>query len=1508
MPDDGEGGGEGRVPAAAESPVVVGSTERPSSTIARPSSVSAAASAAASALPSPRGAARHLSEGAAQPHGSSQRLKRVVSHKTGEYRYGYGTTLTQHGSYVLMPGTTARTESTKRPSSPRFGALKRSAFLQALWTAPASGMTPDELSAFEYTFKRELDDAEITREEFDARMVDAASEEAFEIKRDTSSLAIEERLTLGAYFLDDAVARRRTCKVRWSVPLYVTLYRIHRHRAWYLLMSTCSLALCALAAAEPAQTWVTPARASTLGVEAVLVAITMADVLMPTLYVGPRSFFGQGADSKVKAATVALLALDVCVSAGAHVYGVPTFRFSRPVRPMLIFYSQKAARHSVYAIASTLPALSDVFLLLIIVITMFAIASLSLFGAETAAWPTADGEFGDTYSTFWASWLTLFTLITSENFPSAMLITLDGGSGSALAGSLSGRASIVIDWVLHSVYFGVFFVLTAYMILSVFVAVIFENYKLHHKRVVIEGKRRERRALLAAFSMVDTDGDALLSLGEFYRLMKRFRGRSSTREARAIHKILDTDATGDISLHEFLNVCDLLVLRPRERVGVSSASAHACCAPVPAAHWLVRRATFHLLIYLTIVLNAIFVLVRLIQGDGAGIPPPAYQVIDRVFLAVFFSEMVLKILGLTWRGYISDPWNRFDMALVVAGVLSEVIEEVVFASSAGGGGEAAAGALSDYLLLRVVRVLRLIRVMRTVRVVTTSSRLRALVRTFLNMLPMFASIFWVIAMFMYAFALVGLEVLHSDTPLGSADDYGAYPPSFADLVSVLWTLTLVLVGNGWADIMLTTMSTVHQARVAAGDAMGASLGASFAALYYVLYFLVLNLVLINLLMALVIEVYAVEVEKSAERADERGAELLDALREQGVGEEGAGEGEGEGGGAAGGAATLSGRRGSRDIGVRVAHQIFSVMTQSVRTLFAKYDRDGDGLIQPAQCFQLLAELGAGLSEEELRGVVARLDIDQSGFIEFREFLDWWQEHGLRRAFAEIDTDGSGAIDASELAGMLYRLGIVLAEADVELALQQMDKEEDGRITLPELMRWWNRFDIMSIFAMYDADGSGRLSFDELADVVHDLGLKADRRDVKRALELLDRDRDEGISIDEFFPLWELLSNRTRDRGSGASAALGRGASGKWEDNLFLRRSLGGVDGKAIEVRGAARGACRRAGAACAGEPHGVWLGGVGEGARARARAGRPPPRCPVRPALRAPRAPPAGQAAGGAAARGGGAGRGGRRDRRPRERHHARRAAEPRLRTHRAPGLTRDGGRVQTADGQGALGRRPGRRRALDHRAGLLRALADEARAQDRGGQVVRAQADGGGRLDDAAPGQDRALAAFGQGQAGEGVQRQLGEDIAATEHPGPARLRAAPRALGKLARLVWLARERRPRWRRRRQLGSAAQARSPHARALARRLAGHDGQPAAQLAFSRAPRRRHRLGISCSPSGARLCSGPRPELSDADAGRPCGRGPHRARPHGRPGCCHYCQRASLLRSTESIYRRILQH
>jgi calmodulin len=57
--------------------------------------------------------------------------------------------------------------------------------------------------------------------------------------------------------------------------------------------------------------------------------------------------------------------------------------------------------------------------------------------------------------------------------------------------------------------------------------------------------------------------------------------------------------------------------------------------------------------------------------------------------------------------------------------------------------------------------------------------------------------------------------------------------------------------------------------------------------------------------------------------------------------------------------------------------------------FNSFDKNKDGLIDYDEFESLVAALGKKTNEEQRRAGFTLIDTDQSGHIEFSEFMNWW---------------------------------------------------------------------------------------------------------------------------------------------------------------------------------------------------------------------------------------------------------------------------------------------------------------------------------------------------------------------------------------------------------------------------------------------------------------------------------------------------------------------------------------
>ncbi len=128
--------------------------------------------------------------------------------------------------------------------------------------------------------------------------------------------------------------------------------------------------------------------------------------------------------------------------------------------------------------------------------------------------------------------------------------------------------------------------------------------------------------------------------------------------------------------------------------------------------------------------------------------------------------------------------------------------------------------------------------------------------------------------------------------------------------------------------------------------------------------------------------------------------------------------------------------------------------------FQIFDKDGDGLITTKELGTVMRSLGQNLSEEELKTMIQEVDTDESGTIDFQEFLGLmaWKmketdiEEELVEAFKVFDRDGNGLISAHELRFVMSTSGEQLTEEDIEEMIREADENGDGYIDYEEFVR------------------------------------------------------------------------------------------------------------------------------------------------------------------------------------------------------------------------------------------------------------------------------------------------------------------------------------------------------------------------------------------------------------------------------------------------------------------------
>jgi calcium-dependent protein kinase len=141
----------------------------------------------------------------------------------------------------------------------------------------------------------------------------------------------------------------------------------------------------------------------------------------------------------------------------------------------------------------------------------------------------------------------------------------------------------------------------------------------------------------------------------------------------------------------------------------------------------------------------------------------------------------------------------------------------------------------------------------------------------------------------------------------------------------------------------------------------------------------------------------------------------------------------------------------------MATQLISQEEKSeLNAIFSSIDTSKDGRIARAELIKGCERVfGYALPEEEIRKMMEAIDFDNSGYIDYSEFIiaaidknKLLSRDRLERAFTAFDKDGNGRISAKELRDMLESESPTSPDVWDQL-IQEVDQNGDGEVDLAE---------------------------------------------------------------------------------------------------------------------------------------------------------------------------------------------------------------------------------------------------------------------------------------------------------------------------------------------------------------------------------------------------------------------------------------------------------------------------
>ncbi|XP_036420198.1 two pore segment channel 3 isoform X2 [Colossoma macropomum] len=518
--------------------------------------------------------------------------------------------------------------------------------------------------------------------------------------------------------------------------------------------------------------------------------------------------------------------------------GHSSVRWSRVLRPLLLVNvtEGRQLRRAFRSIRNALPQILVVFCLFIFSVLMFSLMALKLLGKRNLT--TIEGA--PYFTNYLEIVFDLYVLVTTANSPDVMMPAYNYSS-------------------FFSIFFILYIIINTYTFMSVFLAVVYNNYKKYLKEEVRQLVKAKRQKLCRAFSLLqESVGGAgrepVVSQNHWTELVKRVQPNISSAHRELLWSVLDHNNTGHIGKQAFVQLADLLNIQ----VITLKSRPHPLQLWIPAVYdctvsTLVRRIVQHrvfVYVYDAIILvNAVFI--------GLDEEDPLVSNAEWAFLTLYLLEILLKLYTFEPRAFFARHqfWNWFDTIIIVSALLATIINSAL--KSSGG-----------YTSRQVLDIVFILRVLRLIRVVDTIPSFRAIINTLIKIGPPMLTFGQLILVVYYIFAMVGMELFKGKVQFfeaGSEDparEYCGNPllkgsafarnnyckNNFNDVVSSFILLLELTVVNQWHVLTGGFTAVTHIS----------------ARIFFVLFHVVMVIIIINIFVAFILEAFFVEymVEKS----------------------------------------------------------------------------------------------------------------------------------------------------------------------------------------------------------------------------------------------------------------------------------------------------------------------------------------------------------------------------------------------------------------------------------------------------------------------------------------------------------------------------------------------------------------------------------------------------------------------------------------------------------------------
>jgi hypothetical protein len=514
-------------------------------------------------------------------------------------------------------------------------------------------------------------------------------------------------------------------------------------------------------------------------------------------------FKGYAADSMnyLDSAVVLLSFVEIIFLSGSSSFtalrALRIFRAFRVLRVARLFRHMQSMGEIMRVISSTISGVTYLAMLLLLFTVIFALIGMQVFGGK---FDFPEGRPRANFDTFFSSFVTVFQILTMENWPDILISGMRSSAGYS-----------------NALYF-VFWIFTGnYICLNLFLAILFDGFS-NIPPVVEETSKSSMLSGSSELELLNSKKDQL----------QRILDESDDSESEDPVVSEEENSAGRVAAIQCEYSFFLFSKQNSFRL------------------WCINFTTsrrFEFIILVVICISAIKLVwdTYLLKEPSGSSVLQASDTIDIIITVVFIGEMLLKQVALGFirkpGSYLRDSWNKLDFLIVIVSIIELSVTEVS---------------------LSFVKILRLFRTLRPLRFISQNSSMRQVVSALLESLVAIMNVGIVLVILWIIFAILGVSLFSGKfyacevESIGDQAECEAYgyewknaDYNFDNIFQAMLTMFVLSSLECWPDIMFQGVDATDFDKAPKKDMNPA------AALYFMVFITVVVFFFMNLFVGII---------------------------------------------------------------------------------------------------------------------------------------------------------------------------------------------------------------------------------------------------------------------------------------------------------------------------------------------------------------------------------------------------------------------------------------------------------------------------------------------------------------------------------------------------------------------------------------------------------------------------------------------------------------------------------